>query len=147
MRNSIFIVSVCAALVLVGCSKETHEAASASQDNSKAGIPANGLAMSKEELAAKADIPLYPGATVPEGQSKVTPSGAETRYEINMFTNDPVDKVAQFYKSKMKIDRLGNSTSADMMGMTSKGELAKIKIEVKDGKTHIQAITVEEKKS
>lgn len=103
--------------------------------------------MSKAELATKADIPIYPGATVPEGQSKVTSSSAETRYEIDMVTPDSVDKVARFYKDKLHLDRQGSSGTADMMGVTPKGELARIKIESKGGKTTIQAVSVDEPKT
>lgn len=134
-----------ALLTLLGCSRDSSVEKPATS-MSKA-IPENGIAMSKDELAAKADIPLYPGADVPEGQSKVTPLSTETRYEINMFTGDPVSKVEAFYKDKLRVDKQGSNTAIDMMGMTPKGELAQIKIETKNGKTHIQAVSVDEKKS
>ena len=150
MRNvwpvSLWITILLPLLFLGGCIGDTKPADSKGA-TAKTGItPTNGVAMSKDELSAKADIPLYPGAEVPEGQSKVTPTSVETRYEINMYTSDSVDKVADFYKDKLHMDKQGTSSSANLLGMTPKGELAKITVEAKDGKTHIQAVAVDEKK-
>ncbi len=109
-------------------------------------IPENGIAMSKNDLAAKADIPLYPGSITPEGLSKIVPSSTGTKYEINMTTSDPVSKVADFYQAKLHLDKQGASNAIDMFGMTPKGLLAKIKIGTKNGKTEIQAVSIDEKK-
>jgi len=133
-------------LVALGCYKDSSSPSTEKATTKADGVPSNGIAMSQSELSAKADIPIYPGSEVPEGQSKVTPADLETRYELNMVTSDSVDKVAEFYKAKLKLDKRGTSTSADMMGVTPKGELAQIKIETQSGKTHIQAISVDEKK-
>ena len=132
-------------VILSGCSKEPVASDDGKTDSVKQGD--TGVAMTPDELFKKADVPRYPGSEVPEGKSKITNTSSESRYEIHMLTTDSVDQVAEFYKVKLKLDRKGNSSASDMMGMTPKGELTQIKIEAKGGKTEIQAVSVDEHKT
>jgi len=139
---------------LAGCYREADapdvkKASSGSSPSSSALTPEqqNGIAMSPTELVAKADIPLYPGADMPEGKSSVINLSSESKYELNMVTTDSVEKVASFYKDKLHLDFKSVAGGTNLMGMSPKGLLVIIDVTTEAGKTHIKARSVEEKKA
>lgn len=92
---------------------------------------------SPEELATRADLPLYPGATAPSGMSNVRTSGKTTRYEIILSSPDTAEKVYLFYKGKLKkAEHIG----ANLMGLTPKGYYASIKAVRGEDKTDITIV-------
>lgn len=125
-----------AALLIVGCegrkpvvSPEQH---------------ANATIESAEELAAAADIPLYPGAQLPEGRSNIKTLDKETRYEIIMTTADDPAKVQMYYEREAKVSKIPDTGS--LMGLSSKGHFLKLDIARKGDETTITAVAVKEMK-
>ena len=130
-------------LFITGCSsdKQSTDKASTPKDEKLQ----NGIAMGKDELAEKQDVPVYPGATAPEGESSVTKGTGETKYVLQLLTSDPFKKVAAFYEAKLpKISSICNSTGCDLIGPTPKGRLVQIKIGLKDSKTTISVVAIVE---
>jgi hypothetical protein len=104
----------------------------------------NGIAETPQELASEAGIPIYPGASFPEGKSNVRSADKETRYELVMASSDAESKVKAFYMKHLKLREIPDTKS--LMGATPDGALAKIDV-LRHGKvTRIVAITVRESK-
>ncbi len=101
----------------------------------------HGQIATPEELAQKADIPVYPGAGFPEGVSNVRTSGAQTRYQLVMNTPDTTDKVRKFYGSKLKLDAKSGTTN-ELMGLTPKKHYVMIKLKPDGDHTEIDAVVI-----
>lgn len=106
--------------------------------------PTQTTLQSPMDLATRANVDLYPGASIPDGQSSVRTDKGQSRYEIRMSTSDSPDKVLKFYRSKLKgAEQIpGND---NVMGMTPKGFFASVKAKAFDGKTAIAIVVTDEK--
>ena len=128
--------------VMIGCTKAPAPDAASKTDSAK---EVQGIAMAPSELFKKAEFPQYPGSDLPEGKSGITSAGSQTRYELHMTTTDSIQKVVDYYKSKLKVDQKGTAQAVDMLGMTPKGKLVQIKLGLSKGSTTIQAVVIDEK--
>ncbi|MGV3618951.1 MAG: hypothetical protein ACO1SV_26795 [Fimbriimonas sp.] len=118
-------------LALVGCSREPAPA-----PKPVTGVPQGELA-TPQELAQKADVPLYPDAKTPEKRSNIRRDGAEIRYELIQITKDTPAKVLAFYKEKLP---KGQQVGEQWMGMTPKGHFASVSATPEGGATMISVV-------
>jgi hypothetical protein len=119
-------------LALVGCSREP---APAPQTESGA---AQGELATPQELAQKADVPLYPDAKFPENRSNIKRGDdGEVRYELIQITKDAPAKVLAFYKGKLS---RGQQVGEQWMGMTPKGQFASVSATPEGAATKISVV-------
>jgi hypothetical protein len=135
-RRYLFLI----VLAGLGCS-HTDEL---SQKSPSLSAPSQTTLQSPLDLASRADVDLYPGASIPDGQSNMRSDKGQSRYEIKMNTSDSPDKVLKFYRAKLKgAEQMpGND---NVMGMTPKGYFASVKAKAFDGKTAIAIVVTDEK--
>ena len=114
---------VLAALTLsaIGCTKDEPVSEPTTDDPSARTTTAISP-MTPEELAAKCDVPMYPGATAPQGMSHMPTKDAEgaMRYELVLATKDTPQKVADFYAGKLHLESKIIEGQATVMGNTPK---------------------------
>lgn len=116
-----------ALLLLAGCSRQESPRPAEGAGKGEEAV------LTPQSLAEKADVPIYPGAKVPDGRSRAPyeiPNG-ETRVEIVMETPDPLAKVIAFYEAKVK--QIGNASGPLVAGKTPKGNDVLINVS-RDGK-------------
>lgn len=107
------------ALLLVGCGSKP-----AAETNK------GPVTMTPEDLAAKLDMPLYPGAT-PVGTQTIAPFAdqqGEMRYHLTETTTDSIDKIVAFYKSKTNLEISRSGSAAQLIGRTPHGNFLMIKV-------------------
>ncbi len=77
-----------------------------------------------------ADVPLYPGATFPNGKSQQPKKDESGKLHIYLFmeTKDPVEKVVQFYQSAGQFSVLKQSNMQQLQGLSKKGNLELITV-------------------
>lgn len=109
-------------------------------------LATNAQFMSAADLAAKADVPIYPGAETPEGTSTVQSSKDGTRYEIVMSTTDIPEKVMKFYESKLQHAEL-MAAGSTVMGMSPKGHYVSVKTAHVSNRTDINVVVTDESTS
>lgn len=101
---------------LVGCSQDSPSTPT------KPTEPLGELA-TPQDLAKRADVPIYPGSSMPENRSNIKRDGPEARYEIVLLTSDKPEKVIAFYKEKLP---KGQVVGTQYMPLTPKGNFASI---------------------
>ncbi len=121
------------AFTAIGCKIDDS---SGKPDNS------NATASSPDEMAEQADIPVYPGASLPDNQSNVRTDGSQTRIELIMVTKDSPEQVAKFYTEKLKLDRSKEGETIRMMGLTPKGNYAIVTAAKEPERTKVIAVSV-----
>ncbi len=150
MSRAPFLIAI--GLLVLGCSRDPGIADSKDLSTKETtaniplagGKPEEGELLSPTELAAKADVPLYPGAELPDGKSNVRSDQGSSRYEILMSSPDPVDKILKFYGQKLqKAERMPGGDN--LMGMTPKGHYASVKVVRGEDKTDITVVVNDEK--
>lgn len=99
----------------IGCTEQGSSSAPTTKPLGELSTP--------QDLAAKADVPIYPGASLPENRSNIKRDGAEARYEIFLLTPDKPDKVMAFYKEKLP---KGQMVGTQYMPLTPKGNYGSI---------------------
>jgi len=80
-------------------------------------------------------IPVYPGATV-KGEA-TTPSGDETHFNMLLSSPDSVDKVASFYKEKLKLGSSIRAGVTQLIGTTPQGANVIISVAPESGSTKV----------
>lgn len=146
MKNYRVIMSLAVAAGLVACEKAPERAAekmieSAMQkEGTKAKVDlssgsakitatdASGKTTQVELGAAKVSeaelgVPFYPGAKLGEGESSKVSTPEGSMYTVTLHSADPVDKVAAFYRERLKamsagkqlMDMSGGDGSANMV--------------------------------
>ncbi|AIE86947.1 hypothetical protein OP10G_3579 [Fimbriimonas ginsengisoli Gsoil 348] len=95
--------------------------------------------MTPTEMAAKADVPLYPSSDAPDGKSNVKETDKESRYELIMTTADAPDKVLAFYRGKLQNAQKG---MGGIMGSSPKGNSVTVTAAPEAGKTSIHVIAI-----
>jgi hypothetical protein len=105
--------------------------------------PNNAQFMSPGDLAAQADVPLYPGAETPTGASSVKVAKEGTHFEIIEYSTDLPDAVLKFYGGKLKKPETmpGGKT---LMGVSPKGYYVSVQADRSNDKTHIAVEVVAE---
>jgi len=156
MKKSVALLAIASA-VAVACSKAPENVAekaiesAISKDGTKAKVElstesakitttdASGKTSQLEIGAAKigesdVGVPFYPGAKPSEGgSSKIsTPDG--TMYTVLLQTSDPADKVAAFYRDKLK----AMSAGKQMMDMSAGDGAANLVLADDKAKTSLQ---------
>lgn len=98
---------------------------------------------SPQDLAAKCDVPLYPGAKAPEGMNRMPRRDPEgIHYDLVLTTPDPPRKVIQYYATSLKLNASTTGGALAVMGKTPKGNDAIIAVASEGGQTvvRIQAL-------
>ncbi len=83
---------------------------------------------------AELGVPLYPGAKVGEGASSKVSTPDGTMYTVMLQTPDATDKVAAFYREKLK----GMSAGKQMMDMSGADGSANLVVADDKAKTSVQ---------
>ena len=94
-------------------------------------VVANTSGLTPEQVATQADLPIYPGASFPDGVSKppTKDSNGKLHVYLVMTTPDSADKVISFYKAKeQKMEVVPDSKVTQVMGETPKGNMAILKV-------------------
>ncbi len=105
-------------------------------------IPSN---LSPQELAAQADVPVYPGASFPDKQTKAPnkdESGKLHTYLV-MSTSDKPNKVVEFYVKGGKYSEMKTKEGSEVQGLSPKGNLVLIDITEHAGQTIISVKSVQ----
>ena len=156
MKNGLVVLAIASA-ALLACSKAPEKAAekaieaAMSKDGTKAKVDlsggttkitttdASGRTSQMELGGAKVSesdvgVPFYPGAKIGEGASSkmTTPQG--NMYTVMLQTPDPADKVAAFYREKLK----GMSAGKQMMDMSAGDGAANLMLADDKEKTSLQ---------
>ena len=135
-----------ALLVAIGCSGPASETKSTAPAGDQASSQP-GPTLTPEEIAKTVEVPLYPGATAPDGLSRAPAKdqAGDTRYELVLRTADPVEKVAAWYEKETKLEGMREGGSAQLIGKTASGHDAMITItpdESEKGKTRIRVAAI-----
>lgn len=120
------------ALLLLACAKPV----AAPEASTPAPATVVKTDLTPEGMAKAMDLPLYPGATTPDGMSSA-PSvrdDGSTHYSMVLATNDPPAKVAAWYAKTLGLPTLGGS----IFGKTKKGNDASIRVSAEAGRTLIR---------
>lgn len=127
---------------LFGCS-ETQKPSESPQVE-KAPIPAD-TGLSPEKVALQADIPIYPGATFPNGVTKAPAKDSNGKLHVYlvMTTKDPAEKVLDFYKGKGQMEVTKEAKASQVMGVTPKGNMAIIKVATGASETTIDISSIQ----
>lgn len=127
-------------VLAAGCTREPEAAPNTPNGSEglvgKDGKPLGELA-TPEDLAKKADVPIYPGATMPENRSNIKRDGPEARYEIILLTKDKPEKVFAFYKEKLP---RGEMIGTQYMPRTPKGNFGSISAEPEGDQTRVTIV-------
>jgi len=157
MKNGVMVLVVAAAAGVVGCSKAPEKVAERAiesaieKDGTRAKVDlsggstkitttdASGKTSQMEIGAAKVEesdlgVPFYPGAKPGDGASTklTTPDGS--MYTVVLQTPDATDKVAAFYRDRLK----GMSAGKQMMEMSGADGAANLVLADEPAKTTIQ---------
>ena len=88
-------------------------------------------------------VDLYPGADVVKGTTANMTIGGSHTSAAEFETDDPVEKVADYYKSKFPNANVMSSQGDKFVIMNGdKDNLVTINVEAQDGKTHIHIARV-----
>jgi hypothetical protein len=157
MNNYLMILGLSVTAGLVACNKAPETAAekmiesALQKDGTKAKVDlssgsanitttdASGKTTHMEMGAAKVGetelgVPFYPGAQPGEGESSkvTTPDGS--MYTVILHSADPIDKVAAFYRERLK----GMSTGKQFMDMSGGDGSANLILADEKAKTSVQ---------
>jgi hypothetical protein len=129
MRGNVLSVSIAIAVSLGGCGKAQEKASekmaekaiesSLSKDGTQAkvNLSEGGMKVTTTDASGKSTqmevgnakiseaelgLPFYPGAKATEGSSMRVVSGASTSMQVGLHSDDAHDKVAAFYREKLK---------------------------------------------
>jgi hypothetical protein len=127
-------VVIVASFLSVSCSRPSEPPKNAGDIATEASSP--------EALSAKADIPIYPDATLPEKQSNVRTDGKQARYEIVMMTDDAPQKVSDYYVKELNLQSKKVDSGFELMGLTPKGAYAIVNVKPQSNRTKIVAVSV-----
>lgn len=120
------------ALLLAACAKP-HESAPPTEP-SAAKVVASAL--TPEDMARAMDVPVYPGATAPDGMSSAPEKRGDgsTHYAMVLATGDSPSKVLAWYAKGLDLPALGGS----IIGKTKKGNDLLIKVAPEAGRTLVR---------
>lgn len=105
----------------------------------KNGQNENATKLSKEDIAEKQGVALYPGADSPPGQNSVLTGDTQSRYVLILETKDPVKKAVDYYKSKIPVLNGGaHGGGYEFRGLTKDKFPVHLVIGGGDGHTRIQ---------
>ena len=105
------------------------------------GFKASTNTTNARDLAHKAGIDLYPGATQ-HGESSEAQFGNMTTATIHLVTNDSVDKVGDFYQSRYPRAIVSHEDGKTSLVATDNTGTLTINIEPEDGQTAIEIAKV-----
>lgn len=96
-------------------------------------------------MALQADIPIYPGATFPNGVTKAPAKDSNGKLHVYlvMTTKDPAEKVLDFYKGKGQMEVTKEAKASQVMGVTPKGNMAIIKVATGASETTIDISSIQ----
>lgn len=157
MTNYRMILSLAVTAALVGCSKAPEKAAekmiesAIQKDGTKAKVDlsggsakitttdASGKTTHMEMGAAKVGeaelgVPFYPGAKPAEGASSKVSTPDGSMYTVVLHSDDPTDKVAGFYRDRLK----AMSAGKQMMDMSGADGGANLVLADDQAKTSVQ---------
>jgi hypothetical protein len=129
------------ALVLGACKREDPSAA-VEQEHNHDTQEVQGIVESPESLAGRADVPIYPGATLPEGKSNVRSDGQQTRFELVMESEDAALDVNAFYERESGFESRPDGDGFTLMGRTPKGHYAMVTVQREAEVTKIVAVSI-----
>lgn len=96
-----------------------------------------------QDAARNMGVPPYPGATVHDGNSNSVNVGGTRTLSAEFETDDPPDKVADFYKSQLPHANVSVADGNHYSIVSSENKnLLSINIQREDGKTVIQIASV-----
>jgi hypothetical protein len=105
-------------------------------------VPTN---QSPQDLAAQADVPVYPGASFPDKMTqapKKDEAGKMHTYLV-MSTPDNPSKVIAFYRKGGKYSEMKTKDGSEMQGLSPKGNLVLIDVTEQGGQTIISVKSVQ----
>jgi len=115
------LILAAAVLSAIGCSRGEPVSEQAPDDPSARTTTAYNAQETPAEIAAKCDVPLYPGASAPQGMSHMPKQDTDgIHYELVLATKDSPRKVATFYATTLKLDSKVHGDNASLMGLTPK---------------------------
>ena len=122
-----------------GCSRTEPTPEPGPDDPSARTTTAFNAPETPTEVAAKCDVPMYPGSTAPQGMSHMPRQDSEgTHYELVLATKDSPAKVASFYGSDLHLEPKIVGDKANLMGLTPKKNAVIIDAAPEAGQTIIR---------
>ncbi len=100
---------------------------------------------SPQELAAQADVPVYPGASFPDKltQAPKKDEAGKMHTYLVMSTPDAPSKVVAFFQKTGKYSEMKTKDGSEIQGMSPKGNLVLIDITEHAGVTNISVKSVQ----
>ena len=127
------------ALLAVACAKPSEKAA-------ETPAPAKVLKsdLTPEKMAKDMRVPLYPGATAPDGMSSAPErrDDGSMHYSMVLATKDPVDKVGDWYAKTLDLEDMPGMGGKSIVGMLKDGTNVIITIGHEAGRTLIRAKSI-----
>src|SRR5687768_16837817 len=106
------------AVVAAACAKP-----SAPMEESPAPAKVVKSALTPESMAKEMRVPLYPGATAPDGMSSAPKKrdDGSLHYSMVLATKDPVEKVGNWYAKQLNLEVLPGVGGKSIIGMLKDG--------------------------
>ena len=100
--------------------------------------------LTPESMAKEMRVPLYPGATAPDGMSSAPKKrdDGSMHYSMVLATKDPVDKVGQWYEKELNLQPMPGMGGKSIVGMLKDGTNVIITIAPEAGRTMIRAKSI-----
>jgi len=126
-------------LLAAGCTRGPGLPEQVGDDPSARTTTAVNSPSTPEELAAKCDVPMYPGSDAPQGMSRSPHKDSDgTHYDLVLTTSDPPKKVASFYADRLKAQSSTSDDNLMVVAKTPKGNDALITVSAEGGKTVVR---------
>lgn len=138
MRRLLPFALLIVGLVGTGCTKE-EKAAPDTTAPVATGEPASKIAtvdLTPARMAATMDVPLYPGATAPDGLSSIPDvrTDGSTHYSLVLASPDAPAKVLAFYAKALGLE----AKAGTVVGTTKKGNAVIVSAATEAGRTLIR---------
>ncbi|RYG25401.1 hypothetical protein EON82_07225 [bacterium] len=134
-----FALLVPVALLALGCAKQAPPAES---DPAPATVAKSDL--TPEKMAVAMRVPMYPGATAPDGMSSAPEKrdDGSMHYSMVLATKDPVDKVGDWYAKELDLDDMPGMGGKSIVGMLKDGTNVIITIGPEAGRTLVRVKSI-----
>lgn len=100
--------------------------------------------LTPEQMAKAMRVPMYPGATAPDGMSSAPDKrdDGSMKYSMVLATKDPVLKVSQWYEKELHLEDMPGMAGTSIVGMLKDGTNVIITIAPEAGRTLIRVKSI-----
>jgi hypothetical protein len=98
-------------------------------------------------MAAKCDVPIYPGAQAPDDLSRMprTDTDGNSHLELVLTSKDPIKKVADYYSKALKLPASKSDDSLSIVGKSPHNNEIILQIVREGGQTVIRIHSIAHK--